>query len=183
MMNPTIRHRAHRGVAVAVLAASLTGCAAEDAADRSSPTSTAEAATPSSDPTAGGAVPTDPAGAVRIRLIIGDDVATATLEDSAAARDFAAMLPTTIRMHDLFGREKPGRLPRQLSIVGARREFDYQVGELAYWPPGNEIAIFYADDGQAIPQPGLVRLGTIDTGLEVMAAAGNDFEMSIEPLD
>jgi hypothetical protein len=35
-------------------------------------------------------VPTDPTGAVRIRLRIGDDVATATLEDSAPARDFAA---------------------------------------------------------------------------------------------
>jgi hypothetical protein len=30
--------------------------------------------------------------------------------------------------------------------------------------------------------PGLVRLGTIDTGLEVIAA-GNDFELTIEPLD
>jgi hypothetical protein len=182
-MNTTVRHRAHLGVAVAVLAASLTGCAAEHATDRSSPTSTAPAATPSSEPTSGEAVPTDPAGVVRIRLIIGDDVATATLEDTAAARDFAAMLPMTIDMHDLFGREKPGRLPRQLSIDRARREFDYQVGELAYWSPGNDIAIFYADDGQAIPQPGLVRLGTIDTGLDVIAAAGNDFEMTIQPLD
>jgi hypothetical protein len=127
-------------------------------------------------------VPTEPAGVVRIRLLVGDDVATATLEDSAAARAFAAMLPVTIDMHDLFGREKPGRLPRQLSIDGARREFDYQVGELAYWAPGSDIAIFDADDGQAIPQPGLVRLGTIDTGLEVIAAAGNDFEMTIQPL-
>jgi hypothetical protein len=183
MMTTTIRHRAHRGVAVAVLAGSLAGCAAEDAADRSSAPSTAPAATPSSDPTAGGAVPTDPAGVVRIRLRIGDDVATATLEDSAPARAFAAMLPMTIRMHDLLGREKPGRLPRQLDIAGARREFNYQVGELAYWPPGNEIAIFYADDGQTIPQPGLVRLGTIDTGLEVIAAAGDDFELTIQPLD
>jgi hypothetical protein len=141
MMNTTIRHRAHRGVAVAVLAASLAGCAAEDTGDRSPPTSTAPAVTPSGDPTAGGAVPTDPTGAVRIRL------------------------------------------PRQLSIEGARREFDYQVGELAYWPPGNEIAIFYADDGQTIPQPGLVRLGSIDSGLEVIAAAGNDFQLTIEPLD
>src|SRR5215218_8950203 len=140
-MNTTVRHRAHLGVAVAVLAASLTGCAAEHATDRSSTTSTAPAATPSSEPTSGEAVPTDPAGVVRIRLIIGDDVATATLEDTAAARDFAAMLPMTIDMHDLFGREKPGRLPRQLSIDRARREFDYQVGELAYWSPGNDIAI------------------------------------------
>ena len=182
-MNTTMRHRAHLGVAVAVLAASLTGCAAEHAGDRSSPTSTAPAATPSSEPTSGETVPTDPAGVVRSRLIIGGDVATATLEDSAAARDFAALLPMTIDLHDLFGREKVGRLPRELSIDRARREFDYQVGEIAYWSPGNDIAIFYADDGQAIPQPGLVRLGTIDTGLEVIAAAGNDFEMTIEPLD
>jgi hypothetical protein len=97
MMNTTIRHRAHRGVAVAVLAASLAGCAAEDTGDRSPPSSTEPAVTPSSDPTAGGAVPTDPTGAVRIQLRIGDDVATATLEDSAPARDFAAMLPTTIQ--------------------------------------------------------------------------------------
>src|SRR5207247_7598310 len=131
MMTTTIRHRAPFGVAVAVLAASLAACGSEHAADRSPPTSTASAATPSSEPTAGGAVPTDPTGAVRIRLLVGEDVATATLEDSAPARDFAAMLPTTIRMHDLFGREKPGRLPRQLDVEGARREFDYQVGELA----------------------------------------------------
>ena len=115
---------------------------------------------------------------VRHRAHLG--VAVAVL---AAARDFTAMLPMTIDLHDLFGREKAGRLPRELSIDRARREFDYEVGELAYWSPGNDIAIFYADDGQAIPQSGLVRLGTIDTGLDVIAAAGNDFEMTIEPLD
>jgi hypothetical protein len=27
------------------------------------------------------------------------------------------------------------------------------------------------------------RLGTIDTGLDVITAAGNDFQMTIEPLD
>jgi hypothetical protein len=51
------------------------------------------------------------------------------------------------------------------------------------WPPGNDLVIFYADDGQTIPQPGLVRLGTIDTGLEVIPAAGTDFELTVEPLD
>ena len=49
------------------------------------------------------------------------------------------MLPTTIDMHDLFGREKAGRLPRELSIDGARREFDYEVAETAYWSAGNDF--------------------------------------------
>ena len=125
-------------------------------------------------------MPTGPEGNRRIRLIIGDRVAIATLEDTAAARDFAAMLPMTMSMRDLLGREKPGRLPRSLGLDGARREYRYQVGEIAYWPPGNDIAIFYADDGQAIPQPGLVRLGTVDAGLDVIATADSDFDMSIE---
>jgi hypothetical protein len=128
-------------------------------------------------------VPPDPDGVARIRLISGDGVATATLADTAPARDFTAMLPVTISMHDLLGREKPGRLPRQLDIAGATREYRYTVGEIAYWSPANDIAIFYADDGQTIPQPGLVRLGTIDAGLDVIATAGSDFEMTIEPLD
>ena len=128
-------------------------------------------------------MPTGPERNRRIRLIIGDRVATATLEDTAAARGFAAMLPVTISMHDLLGREKPGRLPRQLDIAGAPREYRYEVGEIAYWAPGNDIAIFYADDGQSIPQPGLIRLGAVDTGLDVIATAGKDFQMTIEPLD
>ena len=50
MMNTTIRHRAHRGVAVAVLAASLAGCAAEDTGDRSPQTSTAPVNRTETDP-------------------------------------------------------------------------------------------------------------------------------------
>jgi hypothetical protein len=128
-------------------------------------------------------VPTDTSGVVRIQLIIGDRAATATLENTAPARDFTAMLPVTISMRDLLGREKPGRLPRQLNIAGAPREYRYEVGEIAYWAPSNDIAIFYADDRQAIPRPGLVRLGTLDSGLDVIAAAGEGFQLRIEPLD
>jgi len=49
-----------------------------------------------------------------IRLTIGGRTATATLTDTLTARDFASLLPLTVEMHDLFGREKPGQLPRPL---------------------------------------------------------------------
>jgi hypothetical protein len=186
MKTPT-HHRARIGLAAGVLAGLLTGCAAENSAENDAGRSAASSATPpavpSSEATPGGTVPTETSGVVRIRLIIGDRAATATLENTAPARDFAAMLPVTISMRDLLGREKPGRLPRQLDIADAPREYRYEVGEIAYWAPGNDIAIFYANDGQSIPRPGLVRIGTIDTGLEVIAAAGEGFQMRIEPLD
>jgi hypothetical protein len=127
-------------------------------------------------------VTTDPTGAVRIQLRIGNDVATATLEDSAPARALAAMLPTTIDMRDLLGRERPAgcpasstsrghpgvRLPGGRGCLLAARQRPRDL--LRRRRPGH-------------PQPGLVRLGTIDTGLEVIAAAGNDFELTVEPLD
>ena len=34
-----------------------------------------------------------------------------------------------------------------------------------------------------MPSPGLVPLGTVDTGLDVIAAAGDDFAMTVAVLD
>jgi hypothetical protein len=120
---------------------------------------------------------------VRIRFRIGDADATATLHDNETARDFASLLPLTVDMGDLFGREKPGQLPRALA-EGGEHQFAYQVGDVAYWPPAHDLALFYADDGQrTIPSPGIVVLGTINSGLNEIASAGDDFQMTIEPLD
>jgi hypothetical protein len=119
---------------------------------------------------------------MRIRLTIGDQEATATLEDTLAARDLVSMLPVTVPMGDLFGREKPGPLPRALTREG-EPVFTYEVGQIAYWSPNHDIAIFYADDGARIPSPGLIPLGTVDDGLEVIAGAGDDFRMTITALD
>jgi hypothetical protein len=46
----------------------------------------------------------------RIRIRMGDQTVTATLNDSEAARDLVAMLPLSIRMRDHLGREKTGPL-------------------------------------------------------------------------
>jgi hypothetical protein len=120
---------------------------------------------------------------MRIRFRIGDAEATATLRDNETARDFVSLLPLTVDMRDLFGREKPGPLPRALA-EGVEHQFTYQVGDVGYWPPAHDVALFYADDGQrTIPSPGIVVLGTVDSGLNEIASAGNDFQMIIEPLD
>jgi hypothetical protein len=120
---------------------------------------------------------------MKIRFTVGDAEATATLRDNETARDFASLLPLTVDMRDLFGREKPGPLPRDLA-EGGEHQFTYEVGDVAYWPPAHDIALFYADDGQrTIPSPGIVVVGTIDSGLNEIATAGDDFQVTIEPLD
>src|SRR5881296_3710096 len=109
--------------------------------------------------------------AVKIKLTIDNKILTATLADNATARDFASLLPLTLTMNDLFGREKFGHLPTPISEEG-RRAHTYEVGQIAYWAPGPDVAIYYRQDGQPIPDPGIVVLGTINCGVEAFDVPG-----------
>ena len=107
----------------------------------------------------------------RVRITIGDRAIEATLADSDAARDFASLLPLTLAMNDLFRREKFATLPRAISEQG-KRTHDFAVGIIGYWPPGPDVAIFYRQDGERIPDPGLIIIGKINAGMEAFAVPG-----------
>jgi hypothetical protein len=108
---------------------------------------------------------------MNLKLSVGPKVATATLIDSGAARDFVSLLPLTLTMSDLFKREKFGHLPRALSEDGKGAR-TYQVGDVVYWPPGPDVAVFYRHDGRKIPAPGITVLAKIDSGVEAFSAPG-----------
>ena len=57
---------------------------------------------------------------MKIRLTIGETVITGTLVDSKATQDFISLLPLTLKMNDLFRREKFAHLPRAISEEGQR---------------------------------------------------------------
>jgi hypothetical protein len=129
--------------------------------------------------TSSGPPPTRPAAtspggtdSVKIRFIVGDKVLTATLIDSKTAQDFVSLLPLTLTMNDLFGREKYAHLPRAISTEGMRT-FAYEVGDVAYWPPGPDVAIFYRHDGQGIPNPGIIVIAKVDSGVETLNVPGS----------
>ena len=109
--------------------------------------------------------------ATRVRITIGGKSIEATLADSEAAWDFASLLPITLPMNDLFRREKFAHLPRAISEQG-KRTHDYAVGTIGYWPPGPDVAIFYRQDGERIPDPGLIVLGKIKAGVEALNVPG-----------
>jgi len=109
---------------------------------------------------------------MKIRLKVGDRVLTAQLLNNETAHDFASLLPLTLTMSDLFRREKFGHLPRAISI-GGKRTHGYEVGQLIYWSPGPDLAIFYRHDGQAIPDPGIIVIGNIDSGVEALHVPGS----------
>ena len=116
-------------------------------------------------------------------LRFGNEFATATLADTPAAREFAAMLPLQLKLHDPMGQAKSGPLPRPIDAAGGEPVFNPAVGEIYYSAPSGTLAIFYDDLGQSIPDPGLVRLGTVDTRTERIAEASNRFTVQIDLSD
>ena len=109
---------------------------------------------------------------MKIRLKIDDKVITAMLNDSKTARDFVSLLPLTLTMNDLFRREKFARLPRAISKEG-KRSHTYEVGQVVYWSPGPDVAIFYRNDGEKIPNRGIIVIGKIDSGVAALEIAGS----------
>lgn len=103
---------------------------------------------------------------------IDDKVVYATLNDSEAARDLAAMLPLSIDMDDHLRREKTGVIPKPLSerTPGSRT---YERGDLGYWRPRNTFVIFCCQDGLDIPGPGIVILGKVDARVEIFDVPGS----------
>jgi len=106
-----------------------------------------------------------------IRLAVNGKAIMARLIDSETTRDFLSLLPLSLTMNDLCRREKFAHLPRTLSNEG-KHKHTYAVGEIAYWPPGPDLAIFYRHDDESIPDPGIIAIGKIRSGIEVLNVRG-----------
>jgi hypothetical protein len=74
-------------------------------------------------------------------------------------------------MNDLFQREKFGKLPKALSKK-APATHSYEVGDIAYWSPNHDLAIYYHQDGESIPSPGVIPIAKIEAGAEAFNVPG-----------
>ena len=102
---------------------------------------------------------TDQEDRMLIRITIGDQRFQATLADSAASRDLVAQLPLTVEMVDHGSVEKTGALPAPLSLDGQPDGADPDVGDVGYYAPGNDFALYYGDQSY---YDGIVILGHLD---------------------
>jgi hypothetical protein len=107
--------------------------------------------------------------AMKIDIDVEGAVITATLDDSPAARDFASLLPLALTLEDYHSTEKISQLPRKLSTQGAPAGIDPSPGDITYYAPWGNLAIFYKDFGYS---SGLVKLGAIVTGGEALDVPG-----------
>jgi hypothetical protein len=159
----------------------LTACSSDNAAGNSPRIST-----PSSDSTGATAEPQSTStprreADMRIRITLGQQRFSATLDASAATRDLLDQLPVTIHMTDHGGVEKTGRLPAPLSLDGQPPGADPDVGHIGYYAPGNDLVLYYGDQSY---YAGIVLLGQLDgDAAERIAALDGSVSVTLATVD
>lgn len=115
---------------------------------------------------------------MKIRLMVDGKAIHATLLDNPTARDFLSLLPMTITLEDYASTEKIAYLPRKLSTAGAPAGVDPAPGDITYYAPWGNLAIFYRDFGYS---KDLIKLGSLDSGVQMLSTRGA-LKVTIEPL-
>ena len=106
----------------------------------------------------------------KIRIVLESAVLTASVIDSVTARDFLRLLPLSLTLEDYAGTEKISNLPVKLTTTGAPPGTAAALGDIAYYSPWGNLAIFYKKFGYA---SGLIKLATIDADAVVLQRPGS----------
>lgn len=107
---------------------------------------------------------------VKMKITIGSDVFTVTLNNNATAIAFKAMLPLTIKMTELNGNEKYSDLPNALP-ANASNPGTIQNGDLMLYG-SNTLVLFYKTFSTSYSY---TRIGRIEnpSGLSSALGSGN----------
>jgi hypothetical protein len=116
--------------------------------------------------------PTD----MRIRLTFNNQSMVATLYDNQSARDFASLLPLDLTIDNYGNNEKIAYLPRKLTEEGSGPFGNEAPGDLCYFAPWGNLALFYAGYRWS---EGLIRLGRFEGSVEPLLVRGK-FPLRIE---
>ncbi|QWK80806.1 cyclophilin-like fold protein [Ochrobactrum sp. BTU1] len=114
--------------------------------------------------------------AMRFRFTFANQEFTATLEDTASARELFAMLPLALKISDYGNNEKIAYLPGKLSDDGSTRINNEAVGDLCYYAPWGNLVMYYATYRWS---RGLIRLGRLDGGIAPLMVRG-EFPLRVE---
>ncbi len=101
----------------------------------------------------------------KIRIVAEGNESIAVLNNSQTTQDFIKQLPLILTLDNYGKIEKVSTLPRKLSIVGAPSGYTPHTGDIAYYAPWGNIAIFRRNFSYS---NGLIKLGRVEKGIELI---------------
>ncbi|NDZ18965.1 hypothetical protein C7T35_21845 [Variovorax sp. WS11] len=108
---------------------------------------------------------------MKIRMQVDGQAVAATLDDTAIARDFVAQLPLSLTLTDYARIERIAYLPRKLTAAGTSSGTLVKAGDIAYYTPWGNLAIF-VEEGDSTYLGGLLQLGKVEGGLPALQRPG-----------
>jgi hypothetical protein len=117
-------------------------------------------------------------GMMKIAINIDGKRLTASLFDNPSALDFAKMLPLDVTLEDYASTEKISYLPRKLTTEDSGPFGNEAIGDIAYYAPWGNLALFYRG---YLYSKGLIRLGRLDSDIAPLLRDGR-FTVRIEGL-
>lgn len=90
------------------------------------------------------------------------------------------MLPIELSFEDFNGVEKISYLPQELPTEGETDGCDPDMGDLCLYAPWGNLSVFYQDFRYS---DGLIMLGHIDSGMELISGQSGDFFAMLETAD
>ncbi|WP_321347755.1 cyclophilin-like fold protein [uncultured Draconibacterium sp.] len=107
---------------------------------------------------------------MKIRIHSKNTVLTATLNESKTAINFAALLPVNLNLDDYGQSSKISKLAQRLDVTDADDGFAPKAGDIIYFAPLGNIAIFYEDVKYS---SGLIKIGELDGNAKALKAIEN----------
>jgi hypothetical protein len=98
-----------------------------------------------------------------------DAIVTGRLLDNGAARRFAELLPLDVELEDYASTEKVADLPEKLPLDGMPPGYEPKAGDITHYAPWGNLAIFHRGFQYSA---GLVKLGEIESGLDILKRPG-----------
>ena len=83
----------------------------------------------------------------------------------------------TLTFEDFNSTEKIATLPSELNVDGLPSGYTPEVGDFSYYAPWGNVSVFYKDFRYS---NSLYKLGTIESGTEILGNISGNFEVTIE---
>ncbi|WP_242012214.1 cyclophilin-like fold protein [Pseudodesulfovibrio cashew] len=115
----------------------------------------------------------------KVKLVIGETIIPAVLNDSKPARALLAKLPYSVKLQR-YEHDYCGVMSETLPYDAAELRSGWKNGDIAFAVNGNYFAILYKDEEISQQYDGMVTMGALDCSPSVMETLAGSISVSIE---